>query len=219
MILVDDAVLVREGIARLLADDGVDVIEQLSDATALAHAVRIGEPDAVVLDVRMPPTNTTEGLDAAVALKREHPRLGVLVLSQRVEAVHAVELLKSGHGGVGYLLKERITRSTELVDALARVASGGMAIDPQVVAAVFNTPRQTDPVMQLTEKEREVLTLVAEGLSNERIAFRLGVTPRTVETHIGRIFSKLGLHEDPASHRRVLAVLAHLRNTPDVPAP
>ncbi len=211
VILVDDAALVREGIARLLAEEGVDVIAQLPDATGLADAVRAGAPDAVVLDVRMPPTNTTEGLEAAVELKREHPRLGVLVLSQHIETRHAVDLLRSGHGGVGYLLKERITRSTELVDALARVASGETVIDPEVVHKVFDRPRQTDPITQLTAKERQVLALVAEGLSNERIAVRLEVTTRTVETHTSRIFFKLGLHEDRTNHRRVLAVLAHLR--------
>ncbi len=216
VILVDDAVLVREGIARLLMEEGVDVIGQLPDATNLTEVVRIDSPDAVILDVRMPPTHTTEGLDAAIELKRAHPRIGALVLSQRVETRHAVDLLKGGQSGVGYLLKERITRSAELVDALERVVSGGMAIDPEVVDAVLDTPRQQDPVIQLTAKEREVLALVAEGLSNERIANRLEVTPRTIETHIGRIFVKLGLHEDPASHRRVLAVLAHLRATTGV---
>lgn len=137
--------------------------------------------------------------------------LGVLVLSQHIETRHAVDLLRSGHGGVGYLLKERITRSTELVDALARVASGETVIDPEVVHKVFDRPRQTDPITQLTAKERQVLALVAEGLSNERIAVRLEVTTRTVETHTSRIFFKLGLHEDRTNHRRVLAVLAHLR--------
>jgi DNA-binding NarL/FixJ family response regulator len=218
VLLVDDAVLVREGIARLLTDDGVEVIGQLADATGLVEAVRIGSPDAVVLDVRMPPTHTTEGLEAAIALKREHPRLGVLVLSQRVETRHAVDLLKSGHTGVGYLLKERISRSSELVDALARVVSGGLAIDPEVVEAILDAPRRNTPSIPLTAKEREVLALVAEGFSNERIGDRLGVTARTVETHIGRIFLKLELHEDPSSHRRVLAVLAHLRTTHKVGA-
>jgi DNA-binding NarL/FixJ family response regulator len=211
VILVDDATLVREGIARLLADEGVDVVAQLCDATGVGDAVRAGAPDAVVLDVRMPPTHTTEGLKAAVELKREFPSLGVLVLSQHVETRHAVDLLQSGHGGVGYLLKERITRSTELVDALGRVASGGTAIDPEVVHKVLDRPRRTDPITQLTPKEREVLTLVAQGLSNERIAQRLKVTSRTVETHTSRIFLKLGLHEDLATNRRVLAVLAQLR--------
>jgi DNA-binding NarL/FixJ family response regulator len=214
--LVDDAVLVREGIAALLTEEGVQVIGQLSDATDLAAMVAAEAPDAVVLDVRMPPTHTTEGLEAAIDLKRRNPRLGVLVLSQRVETRHAFELLRSGLAGVGYLLKERISGSTHLVDALERVVAGGMAIDPEVVEAVLGTPRVTDPVLRLTAKEREVLALLAEGLSNERIASQLQVTPRTVETHIGRIFLKLGLPEDSANHRRVLAVLAHLRATSGV---
>ena len=211
VILVDDAALVREGIARLLVDDGVDVVAQLADATTLAAAIDAYVPDAVVIDVRMPPTHTTEGLQAAVELKRTHPDLGVLVLSQHVETRHAVDLLRTGNAGVGYLLKERITRSTELVDALRRVVAGGTAIDPEVVRSVFRTPRRADPLTQLTSKEREVLELVAEGSSNERIAEQLQVTSRTVETHTSRIFSKLGLEADPANHRRVLAVLAHLR--------
>lgn len=211
VILVDDAALVREGIARLLADDGVDVVAQLADATGLAEALDAHAPDAVVIDVRMPPTHTTEGLQAAAELKRTHPDLGVLVLSQHVETRHAVDLLRAGNAGVGYLLKERITRSTELVDALRRVVSGGTAIDPEVVRTVFGTPRRSDPLAQLTAKEREVLELVAEGYSNDRIAEQIQVTSRTVETHTSRIFTKLGLEADPANHRRVLAVLAHLR--------
>jgi len=209
--LVDDAPLVREGIARLLVDEGVDVVAQLADATTLAEAVDAHAPDAVIIDVRMPPTHTTEGLQAAAALKHTHPGVGVLVLSQYVETRHAVDLLRAGNAGVGYLLKERITRSTELVDALRRVAAGGTAIDPEVVRTVFGTPRRADPLAQLTAKEREVLKLVAEGHSNERIAEQLHVTSRTVETHTSRIFTKLGLEADPANHRRVLAVLAHLR--------
>jgi len=211
VMLVDDAPLVREGIARLLIDEGLDVVAQLADATGLADAVDAHAPDAVIIDVRMPPTHTTEGLLAAAELKRTHPDLGVLVLSQHVETRHAVDLLRTGNAGVGYLLKERITRSTELVDALRRVVAGGTAIDPEVVRSVFRTPRRADPLTQLTSKEREVLELVAEGSSNERIAEQLQVTSRTVETHTSRIFSKLGLEADPANHRRVLAVLAHLR--------
>jgi DNA-binding NarL/FixJ family response regulator len=208
---VDDAALVREGIARLLADEGVEVVAQLPDATGLLDAVREHEPDAVVIDVRMPPTHTTEGLQASMELKRERPDLGVLVLSQHVETRHAVDLLSGGYSGVGYLLKERITRPAELVDAVRRVVEGGTAIDPEVVRTVLDTPRRSDPVEQLTGKEREVLALVAEGHSNEQIAGRLDVTARTVETHTGRIFAKLGLQADPTTHRRVLAVLAHLR--------
>jgi DNA-binding NarL/FixJ family response regulator len=211
VILVDDAALVREGIARLLADEGVEVIGQRADATGLVDAVATAGPDAVVIDVRMPPTHTTEGLEAALALKQAHPDVGVLVLSQHVETRHAIELLTGGHRGVGYLLKERIARSTELVDALRRVADGGTAIDPEVVRTVLDAPRRADPMAELTAKEREVLALLAEGGSNDGIAERLGVTPRTVETHVGRIFAKLGVAADPAIHRRVLAVLAHLR--------
>jgi serine/threonine-protein kinase len=209
--LADDASLVREGIARLLAADGVDVVAQFEDANGVAEAVRRDPPDVVILDIRMPPTHTIEGLAAAVELKRERPGLGVLVLSQYVETRHAVELLAGGHTGVGYLLKERITRSTELVEALQRIAQGETVVDPEVVRTVFDTPRSADPLQRLTDKEREVLALIAEGYSNDRIADRLGVTVRTVETHTSRIFAKLDLEADPATHRRVLAVLAHLR--------
>jgi serine/threonine-protein kinase len=211
VILVDDAPLVREGIARLLADSGVEVVAQRSDASDLLELVRTEVPDAVVLDVRMPPTHTTEGLEAAVRLKRAVPDVGVLVLSQYVETRHAVDLLRAGFRGVGYLLKERVARADELVDAVRRVAGGGTAIDPDVVRRVLDTPRTGDPLLGLTAKEREVLALVAEGHSNERIAEHLGVTDRTVETHTSRIFAKLGLPADPTTHRRVLAVLAHLR--------
>ncbi len=211
VVLVDDAALVREGIARLLAEDGVDVVLQLPDAAGLLAAVEAHRPDAVVIDVRMPPTHTTEGLTASVELKQAWPEVGVLVLSQHVETRHAVDLLSGGHPGVGYLLKERITDPTELVTAVRRVAAGGTAIDPEVVRTVLGTPRRSDPLLQLTAKEREVLELIAEGESNDGVAARLGVTTRTVETHTGRIFAKLGLRADPATHRRVLAVLAHLR--------
>lgn len=211
--LVDDARLVRAGIARLLADEGVHVVAELSDATGLLQAVRADQPDAVIIDVRMPPTNTTEGLEAAIELKDEHPHIGVLVLSQHIETRHAVELLTGGRAGVGYMLKERVARPAELVDAVRRVVAGGTAIDPEVVRTVFQTSRRADPMAGLTARERDVLALVAEGYSNDRIAEQLVVTARTVETHTSRIFAKLGLDADPATHRRVLAVLAHLRVT------
>lgn len=211
VILVDDAALVRQGIARLLSDEGVEVVAQLPDATEVVATVRADEPDAVIVDVRMPPTFTTEGLRAAVGLKDAFPDLGVLVLSQHVETRHAVELLAGGRTGVGYMLKERIAHPEELVDAVRRVSAGGTAIDPEVVRIVFDTPRRADPVATLTTQERAVLALVAEGHSNDRIAARLAVTARTVETHTSRIFTKLGLEADPSTHRRVLAVLAHLR--------
>ncbi|HUR74655.1 MAG TPA: response regulator transcription factor [Sporichthya sp.] len=213
VVLVEDAPLLRAGIARLLSDEGVDVVAEFAAATGVAAAVRADQPDAVIIDVRMPPTHTTEGLVAAAELKREFPALGVLVLSQHVETRHAVDLLAGEHHGVGYLLKERIAQPTELLDAVRRVARGGTVVDPEVVRAVFATPRRADPVGQLTVKEREVLELVAEGYSNDRIAQRLAVTARTVETHTSHIFAKLGLEADPATHRRVLAVLAHLRAT------
>jgi DNA-binding NarL/FixJ family response regulator len=211
VVLVDDAPLVRAGIARLLTDEGVEVVAELPDASGLAAAIQADPPDVVIIDVRMPPTRTTEGLKAAVQLKRDHPELGVLVLSQHVETRHAVELLGDGRRGVGYMLKERITRPAELVDAVHRVVAGGTAIDPEVVRVVFETPRRADPMARLTDRERTVLELVAEGHSNDLIAERLSVTPRTVESHTGRIFTKLGLNADPTTHRRVLAVLAHLR--------
>lgn len=209
--LVDDAPLVRRGIARLLADEGVEVVAELSDATALQDTVRTDTPDVVVLDVRMPPTHTTEGLAAALELKSEFPAVGVLVLSQHIETRHTVELLAGTKRGVGYLLKERVTRPSELVGAVRRVAAGGTAVDPDVVRRILETPRRADPLARLTARERDVLALVAEGHSNDAIAGRLGVTARTVETHTSRIFTKLDLDTDPATHRRVLAVLAHLR--------
>ena len=215
--LVDDAALVRQGIARLLADEGVDVIRQLSDATRLLQAVEADRPDVVVLDVRMPPTHTVEGLQAGTELKRRFPHIGVLVLSQHVEARHAVELLADGNRGVGYMLKERISRPAELLDAVRRVAAGGTAIDPDVVRIVLETPRREDPMALLTAQERKVLELVAEGHSNDQIAQRLAVTTRTVETHTSRIFNKLGLEAGAATHRRVLAVLAHLRVSANPP--
>ena len=211
MILVDDAPLLREGIARLLTEEGIEVLAQRSDALGLLEQVRAEAPDVVVLDVRMPPTFTSEGLQAALEIKRELPGVGVLVLSQHVETRHALDLLTGGHRGVGYLLKEGVTRPQQLVDAVRRVARGGTAIDPEVVRTVLDTPRESDPLLELTAKEREVLGLVAEGHSNDGIAELLEITSRTVETHIGRIFAKLGLSADPAGHRRVLAVLAHLR--------
>ncbi len=154
VILVDDATFVRAGIARLLADEGVDVVAQFPDATGLLEAVRDERPNAVVIDVRMPPTHTTEGLRASLELKREFPDLGVLVLSQHVETRQAVELLAGGHTGVGYMLEERITKASELVDAVQRVAAGGTAVDPEVVRTVFETPRRADPLSGLTARER-----------------------------------------------------------------
>jgi DNA-binding NarL/FixJ family response regulator len=210
VILVDDAVLVREGIARLLTDSGLRVVAQLGDAADLLPAVARHRPAVVVLDVRMPPTHTVEGLVAAAALKRAHPDVGVLLLSQHLESRYAVELLQSGHG-VGYLLKERVARPAELVDAIRRVGEGGSVVDPEVVRTVLATRRTTDPLAHLSARERAVLELVAEGLSNQAIAARLVLTDRTVEAHVRSLLTKLNLPFDAGTHRRVLAVLAHLR--------
>jgi DNA-binding NarL/FixJ family response regulator len=209
--LVDDAALVREGIARLLGEDGVEVVAQRADAVDVLPAVEESRPDVVVLDVRMPPTHSTEGLVAAVELKDRFPEIGVLVLSQHVETHHAMDLLMGAHSGVGYLLKERVAGRSDLVEALARIADGGTVIDPEVVRRVLETPRRPDALVRLTAREQEVLALLAEGLSNAAIAELLATTARTVETHTSRIFTKLDLELTPTTHRRVLAVLAHLR--------
>lgn len=209
--LVDDAALVREGIARLLGEDGVEVVAQRADAVDVLRAVEESRPDVVVLDVRMPPTHSTEGLVAAVELKDRFPEIGVLVLSQHVETHHAMDLLMGAHSGVGYLLKERVAGRSDLVEALARIADGGTVIDPEVVRRVLETPRRPDALDRLTAREQEVLALLAEGLSNAAIAELLATTARTVETHTSRIFTKLDLELTPTTHRRVLAVLAHLR--------
>lgn len=208
--LVDDAPLVREGIARLLAEDGLTVVAQRGDAEGLGAAVGEHRADVVVLDVRMPPTHTTEGLVAAARLKREQPEVGVLVLSQQVETRHAMDLLACGRG-VGYLLKERVGDPGELAAAIRRIGDGGSAVDPEVVRRVMAARRPDDPIAALSERERGVLALVAEGLSNQAIAQRLVVTERTVETHTANVFSKLGLRAEAGTHRRVLAALAHLR--------
>ncbi len=215
VMLVDDATLVREGIARLLREDGIDVISQHTDALGLVETVEQEQPDVVILDVRMPPTHTIEGLDAAVAIKRHQPEIGVLVLSQYVETHHAVDLLMGAHSGVGYLLKERVTAHSDLVDAISRIAHGGTVIDPEVVRRVLGTPRHSDPLDRLTTREQEVLALVAEGHSNAAIAGLLATSARTVETHTSRIFTKLDLEATSTTHRRVLAVLAHLRASAD----
>ena len=203
VMLVDDATLVREGFARLLRDEGLDVVAQHADALDIVGAVEHDRPDVVILDVRMPPTHTIEGLDAAVEIKRQHPQVGVLVLSQYVETHHAVDLLMGAHSGVGYLLKERVTAQSDLVDAITRVAGGGTVIDPEVVRRVLRTPRQSDPLERLTAREHEVLELVAEGHSNAAIADLLATSGRTIETHTSRIFSKLDLEATSTTHRRV----------------
>ncbi|MFL5797623.1 MAG: response regulator [Actinomycetota bacterium] len=209
--LADDSVLFREGVARVLAERGIEVVAQSGDGDALLAAVAALRPDAAVVDIRMPPTFTVEGLTAAVRIRREHPSTGVVVLSQHVETRHVVELLGEDAGGVGYLLKDRVLDLDGFVDAVRRVAGGGSAIDPQVVARLVGRSPQQTRLERLTERERDVLALMAEGRSNQAISQRLFLSLRTVETHVAAIFAKLDLPPTADDHRRVLAVLEVLR--------
>ena len=212
VVVADDVMLTREGITRLLTDAGVEVVGEAGDAGSLLRAVRMTQPDAAVVDIRMPPTHTDEGLVAAQHIRAEHPSVGVLILSQYIEPRYAMQLLEDHPERVGYLLKERVFDVANLIDALRRLADGETVVDPTIVARLFARKRHTDPLDQLTQREHEALTLVAEGLSNRAIATRLFVTERTIEAHVKQIFLKLGLSTDPDSHRRVLAVLAYLRS-------
>ena len=209
--VAEDVVLLREGIVRVLRDGGFDVVGAVGDAGALLALVEYEPVDVAIVDIRMPPTNTDEGLIAAEQLLAREPPVPVVVLSQNVEPAHAVRLLADGRGGVGYLLKERVATMDDLLDAVGRVARGGTAVDPAVVAALVGRRRSRDPLDDLTPRERDVLGLMAEGRSNRAIASRLFVGDKTVETHVANILSKLGLEETPDDHRRVLAVLSWLR--------
>jgi DNA-binding NarL/FixJ family response regulator len=211
VVVADDSMLTREGIVRLLDEAGVDVVAEADDAESLLRHVRIARPDAAIVDIRMPPTHTDEGLVAAQAIRTEHPNVGVLVLSQYVEASYAMRLLEEHPERVGYLLKDRVFDVAILVDALRRIADDETVIDPTIVSRLIGRRRREDPLTELTEREREVLGLIGEGLSNKGIAHRLFITERTVEAHVKQIFLKLDLVADPESHRRVLAVLAYLR--------
>ena len=195
----------------LLEASGVTVVDQAADGDGVLLAADRHRPDAVVVDIRMPPTHTDEGLVAAGAIRRAHPAVGVVVLSQHLETSYAIRLLEQHTEGVGYLLKERVFHPAVLVDALRRVAEGETVVDPTIVARVMGRRRIRDPLADLSPREREVLALAAEGLSNRAIAERLFVTDRTVEAHMAAVFSKLGLEESPDHHRRVLAVLTLLR--------
>jgi DNA-binding NarL/FixJ family response regulator len=212
IVLADDSLLLREGIARLLSEAGFDVVAQAGTADELLAAVRAHLPDVAVVDIRMPPTHTDEGLLAAAAIRDEHgTAVGILVLSQYVETTFALRLVADGAGGVGYLLKDRVEDLNDFADAIRRIARGGSVIDPEVVAQLVGRRRARLPLDDLTEREREVLALMAEGRSNQAICDRLFLAPKTVEAHIAKIFSKLELLPAPDDHRRVLAVLAHLR--------
>jgi DNA-binding NarL/FixJ family response regulator len=211
VVVADDVMLTREGIVRLLADAGVDVVAEAENAEDLLRHVRLARPDAAIVDIRMPPTHTDEGLVAAQIIRSELPSVGVLVLSQYVEPSYAMRLIEEHPEGVGYLLKERVFDVAILIDALRRISDGETVVDPTIVSRLVGRRRREDPLVELTEREREVLGLVAEGRSNKAIADRLFVTERTVEAHVKQIFAKLQLDVNPASHRRVLAVLAYLR--------
>jgi DNA-binding NarL/FixJ family response regulator len=211
VVVADDTMLTREGIVRLLEEAGIDVVAQAEDGEGLLRHVRLTRPDTAIVDIRMPPTHTDEGLVAAQAIRTEYPEVGVLVLSQYVEANYAMRLLEEHPERIGYLLKDRVFDVAILLDALRRIADGETVIDPTIVSQLFGRRRREDPLAELTDREREVLSTVAEGLSNKGIAQRLFITERTVEAHVKQIFLKLGLAADPESHRRVLAVLAYLR--------
>ena len=212
LVLADDSMLLREGIARLLTESGFEIVGQAGGADELVAAVRKHRPDVAIIDIRMPPDHTDEGLRAAEAIRAEHgTEVGILVLSQYVETSFALRLVADGVGGVGYLLKDRVDDLDDFADAIRRIARGGSVIDPEVVARLVGRRRTRVPLDDLTVREREVLALIAEGRSNQAIGDRLFLAPKTIEAHIASIFSKLGLLPAPDDHRRVLAVLAHLR--------
>ena len=211
VVVADDVLLTRQGIIRLLRDASIEVVAEADDAQGLLREVRLARPDVALVDIRMPPTHTDEGLVAAQTIRVEHPQVGVLVLSQYVEPSYALRLIQEHPERVGYLLKERVFDIATVIDALRRIVDGETVIDPTIVSRLVGRRRRQDPLAGLSEREREVLGLIAEGLSNRAIAARLVVTERTVEAHVTQIFQKLRLPESPDQHRRVLAVLAFLR--------
>lgn len=213
VVIAEDAVILREGLTRLLVEDGWDVVAAVADGEAALRAVETHRPDIAVLDVRMPPTHTDEGLRAALVIRRQWPDVAVLVFSQCVEERYATELLAQNTRGVGYLLKDRVADVEEFLEALRRVSAGGTALDSEVVAQLLVRSRRQDPLATLTPREREVLALMAEGRSNGAIAARLVVGDGAVEKHVSNIFTKLGLLPADSDHRRVLAVLHYLENS------
>ena len=215
VVIAEDSAVVRAGIAEILADRGHEVVAAVGDADGLRAAVAQSQPDVAIVDVRMPPGHTDEGLRAAIEIRRDHPEVGILVFSQYVETRYAADLLgmrSGGAAGVGYLLKDRVANVGEFIDALSRVAAGGTALDPEVVSDLLAASRHGGALAALTGREHDVLALMAEGRSNSGIAGHLLVSERAVEKHISNIFTKLGLPPSDADHRRVLAVLAYLRS-------
>jgi serine/threonine-protein kinase len=211
VVIADDSVLIREGVALLLAEHGVDVVAQVADPQALMARVREHRPDVAVIDIRMPPTHTDEGLLAAARIRAEHSETATLVLSQHLEPDYAVRLIEESPAKIGYLLKERLGRVEHLLDALRRVADGECVIDQEIVAELMNQVRGPGPLDQLTRRERDILALIAEGRSNQGICSALWLSPKTVEAHIHNIFAKLDIPAAPHDNRRVLAVLTLLR--------
>lgn len=211
VVVADDSVLLREGVVRLLEEAGLEVVGQAGDAEDLKRKVFAHRPDLAIVDVRMPPDHTDDGLRAALEIRRQQPETAVLVLSQYVEEAYALELVGDSQGGVGYLLKDRVADVDRFMDSVRRVADGGSALDPEVVAQLLGRHRRDNPLHEITPREREVLELMAEGRSNAAIAEQMVVTERAIEKHVTSIFAKLGLAAKPDSHRRVLAVLAYLR--------
>lgn len=216
--VADDSMLTREGIVHLLTGQGHQVVGQADNADDLMSIVDMSRPDVVVVDIRMPPTHTDEGLVVAHRIRASHPGIGVLVLSQYVEPRYAMRLIEDRPEGVGYLLKDRVFDIAVLIDALRRITEGETVVDPTIVSRLFRRRRIADPLDDLSERATQVLSLVAEGLSNQAIATRLHITERTVEAHITKAFQQLGLTDDPGSHRRVRAVLAYLRHQDSTPS-
>jgi DNA-binding NarL/FixJ family response regulator len=210
IVIAEDAAVIRAGLAEILTDRGHEIVAAVGDAEALKDAVAARQPDVAIVDVRMPPSHTDEGLRAAIAIRRDHPGVGILVFSQYVETRYAADLLATRSGGVGYLLKDRVANVAEFTDAVTRIAGGGTALDPEVVSGLLNASRHASALSTLTAREHDVLALMAEGRSNSAVADRIFVSERAVEKHISNIFTKLGLPPSDSDHRRVLAVLAYL---------
>jgi DNA-binding NarL/FixJ family response regulator len=210
IVIAEDSAVIRAGLAEILTDRGHEIVAAVGDADALKDAVAAHLPDVAITDVRMPPGNADDGLRAALAIRRDHPGIGILVFSQYIETRYAADLLATRTGGFGYLLKDRVANVADFTDAVTRIAAGGTALDPEVVTGLLNASRHASTLAVLTAREHDVLTLMAEGRSNSAIADRIVVSERAVEKHISNIFSKLGLPPSDSDHRRVLAVLAYL---------
>jgi DNA-binding NarL/FixJ family response regulator len=212
IVIADDEVLLREGLERLLVEAGFDVVGKVGTADELHRKIELARPDVAIVDIRMPPTQTDEGIVAAQEIRRSHPEIGVLVLSHHVESRYAMRLIEQHPGGAGYLLKQRVSNLAVLTDALERLREGECVVDPTIVARLVQRARPARQLAELTEREREVLALMAEGRSNKAICAQLFLSPKTIEAHVKHIFMKLGIDESADDHRRVLAVLAYLRS-------